>query len=1018
MYKSKKYRVASFLLLLTLLISLMPSAAFAAPKSIVKIALFSDNFESASTGNWTALNGTWGNYNDAGNKVYRQSSLTGTTRSVAGDANWANYSFSSDVKVETLGSYSTNSVHLMARFVDIDNYYDLTYTSSNQTLALRKKVAGTWTVLQSISNALTNDTEYNLKINVNGSTISGFVNGVQKLTASDTSFTNGKFGFSTFNQSAKFDNVVVNPVFTEYEAENAVLTGVTVGGSSAGYTGTGYADFNNNSGDSIQWTVNAPIAGSYTLEFRYTNASGVDRPLELKVNNTLATSAFSFPVTGGWSDWERISTSVNLNAGNNTIKLTSNGSNGPNIDKLIVSQITDYEAENAVLSGANVASSSAGYTGTGYADYINNSGDSIQWTVNASNAGSYTLEFRYANATGTDRPLELKVNNTLVTSALSFPATSTWTTWGSTLKKVNLNAGNNTIKLTTNGSNGANIDKLSVYQITDVARSTAVTIDYSVDSGAANQLASGFLHGIGPVYPDQKLINSLAVRAVRGAPHHAILPSLFDPTTYNRVKATGANIMIGTYYGYTDVNGGAKPGGDYVAWENFVQDYLDEATQNNFDVYSWITWNEPDLQWSGNIAGFKETHKRAYNVIKAWNPNAKVQAPEWAVYNSDRMKDFLTYCKANNCLPDILSWHELSGTPDDIEGHTLEIKNWMLANGITPMPLAVTEYQGVGEVGVNQGHDPGLSVANIARLERSQQNGLIYGLKGNDQWQGDDPNFKAGLDELADINTLSQPTSRWYMYYWYAKATGRKVKTIQNNDQVEAFATTDSTAKKSIVLLGNPNDIVSYDTPLQLNNIPAYLQNAGKVNIRVESVGNNNGLAEQGTSILLDGNYTVTNNSVSISLPSMGIDTAYIVKITPGTTYEFQAESLSQTNSGKTHSIYSEAQASGGSGTTYAANAVGDWVKYTINVPIAGTYNIKALLKKEGNRGISQLYVNNAAQGSTVDLYGPFLYFDADYGNVTFSTAGNQTLEFRVTGKNGSSSNYNLAFDKFTVTKQ
>jgi hypothetical protein len=1013
MYKSKKKLFRFFLVVLSLLTGFTVTNVFAVPQSTEKIPLFSEDFENGSTSNWTVLNGTWGIYTDAGNKVYRQSSLSGTTRSVAGDTSWANYSFSADVKVDALDSYTTNSVHLMARFTDINNYYDLTYTSSDQTLALRKKVAGTWTVLQSIYNPLTNDTEYNLKINVNGSTISGFENGVQKLSVSDTSFTNGKVGFSTLNQSAKFDNVAVNQAITEYQAENAVFVGASVGGSNANYTGTGYVDYNSNSVGYIQWTINAPMAGSYILEFRYANGSGKDRPLEMKVNDTLVSSAFSFPATSSWSSWGRISTSVNLNAGNNTIKLTSNGSDGPNIDKLIVYQITEYEAEDAVLSGASSSNTNIGFTGTGYVKYINNSGDYIQWTVNAYTAGTYTLEFRYSNATGADRPLELKVNNALVTNALSFPTTTTGTTWTSISTNVNLNAGDNTIKLTSNGSNGSNIDKLIVYQITNAARATAVTIDYSVDWGAATQLASGFLHGIGPVYPDQKLINSLAVRAVRGAPHDAILPSLFDSATYNRVKATGAEIMIGTYYGYTNVYG-SKPKGDYVAWENYVQSFLNESTQNNFDVFSWITWNEPDLQWAGNIAGYKETHRRAYNVIKAWNPSAKVQAPELAVYNSETMKDFLTYCKVNNCIPDILSWHELGGTPDDIEGHTLDIKNWMLANGITPMPISVTEYQG----GSIQGYDPGLSVANIARLERSQQNGLIYGLKGNCQWQGDNPDFKAGLDELADKNTLSLPTGRWYLYYWYAKATGRKVKTIQNNDLVEAFATSDSAAKRSIILLGNPSNTISYDTPLKLSNIPSYLQNAGKVNIRVESVGNTNGLEQHGTTILLEGNYTVTNNTVAINLPSMGIDTAYIVKVTPGTTYEYEAESLSQTNSGDSYSAFSEAQASGGSAATYSANAVGDWVKYTINVPVAGTYNIKALLKKEANRGVSQLYVNSTEKGNTVDEYGPFLYFDVDYGNVTFSTAGDQTLEFRVTGKNSLSSGYTLSFDKFTLTKQ
>ncbi|MDR6550953.1 cadherin-like beta sandwich domain-containing protein [Paenibacillus qinlingensis] len=1027
MYKSKKKLVLLFLMVVSLLISLMPSAAWAVPLSTENISLFSDDFESGSTENWTVQSGTWGIYTDAGGKVYRQSSQSGTAQSVAGNASWINYSFSADVQLEALSSYTTNSVHLMARYMDDNNYYDLIYTSSDQTLALRKKVAGTWTVLQFISYPLTNDREYNLKIAVNGSSIAGFVNGTQMLTATDTSLKNGKIGFSTRNQSAKFDNVVMRPVITVYEAEEATIfpatSGPTVGGSNQGYTGTGYVDFANNSGDYIQWTINAPMAGSYILEFKYAD-TGTAKPLKLDVNGNEVNSALSFPVTSSLSSWTRLSTSVNLTAGNNTIKLTTTGSNGGNFDRLSVFQMTEYEAENAVLSGAVTSSVNAGYTGTGYADYTNNSGDSIEWTVSASMAGAYTLDFRYADS-GAAKPLKLEVNGNVVNSTLSFPTTSGLTTWASITKDVNLTAGDNTIKLTTTGSNGGNIDKLSVYPVINAARATTVTIDYSEDWGAANQLASGYLHGIGPVYPDQKLIDPLAVRAIRGAPHNgnSYLPSFFDPATYNRVKATGAELMIGLYYGYTDVYGtkpgiGSGVGAGYDKWEEFVLNYLNEAKTNNFDVYSWITWNEPDLQWAGNLSAYKETHKRAYNVIKAWNPNAKVQAPEWAVYNSDRMKDFLTYCKANNCLPDILSWHELGGNADDIEAHSQEIKNWMIDNGITPMPLAVTEYQGSGNVsGNNQGNDPGLSVANIARLERSEQYGMLFGLKGNDKWDGSDPNFKEGLDELADINTLALPTGRWYLYYWYAKATGRKVKTIHNKDQVEVFATSDNDAKRSIVLLGNPSETIKYDTPLKLDHIPSYLQNAGKVNVRVESTGNSYFLEQRGTKILLEGNYTVTNNSVSIPLPTMDPETAYIVEITPGTTYEYQVDTLTQTNSGDLHSVLLETQASGGQAATYAANAVGDWVRYTINVPTAGTYNIKALLRKEQNSGVSQLYVNGVATGSTVDEYGPFLYTDADYGNVTFSGAGDQTLEFRVTGKNSSSTNYNLLFDKFTLTE-
>lgn len=908
MDKSKKTLFVSLLLVLSLLFSLMPAASFAANQSMVPVYLLSDNFENASTANWAVEGGTWGTYLNAGNGAYRQSSLSGSAQSVVGEPSWTNYSFSADVNVEALDSYTTNSVHLMARFIDHDNYYELAYTSSDQTLALRKKEAGTWIVLQSISNPLIYDTEYNLKIHVNGSTIEGFVNGERKLSVSDESFTTGKVGFATFNQSAKFDNAVVAPpTIPVYEAEVAELVNAKVDSNknNGDFQGSGFVDFHAKPGGSITWTVNVPVAGTYLLEIRYSNDKN----------------------------------------------------------------------------------------------------------------------------TKSERPLTVEVNGIPDIDPLPFPATANWKTWKRVHRTATLQAGNNTIKLTTTVNEGPNLDNLRLYQGTDAVRATAVTIDYSEDWGEATQLASGFLHGIGKIDPAQKLIDPLAVRTVRGATYHERLPSLFDTATYNRVKATGAKIMINAYHGFQFDDGKTKwpgrpvndrPFTTYEEWEDYVRKLLGEAKEKNYDIHSWITWNEPNIQWKDRMEYYNETHKRAYNVIKNWDPHNKVQAPEYLGYNFQGLKEFLLYCKENNALPDILSWHELSGAPLDIEGHTLEIKNWMLENGITPMPLAITEYQGPWELSdINQGYDPGLSVNYIARLERSEQNGLLYALKGNTQWQGDNPDFRAGLDELADSATLSEPTSRWYLYYWYGHATGRKVKTIQNKEQVEAFATSDSEAKRSIILLGNPDNTIRYDTPLNLKDIPAYLRNAGKVHIRVESVENTktkNGKEQQGTKIELEGNYAVTDNALTIALPTMGTDTAYIVKVTPGTTYEYQAESLSQTNSGANYRTVSEAPASGGSAAVYEANAVGDWVKYTIHVPSAGTYNLKALLKKDDDKGISQLYVNGAATGNTVDEYGPFLYTDVDYGDVTFSQAGDQTLDFRITGKDDLSSSYSLAFDKFTLT--
>ena len=66
---------------------------------------------------------------------------------------------------------------------------------------------------------------------------------------------------------------------------------------------------------------------------------------------------------------------------------------------------TIYEAENATLSGPLVATQYLGYSGSGYADYQNATGDYIQFTLVANSTRTYPIAFRYANGGTGDRPL-------------------------------------------------------------------------------------------------------------------------------------------------------------------------------------------------------------------------------------------------------------------------------------------------------------------------------------------------------------------------------------------------------------------------------------------------------------------------------------------------------------------------------------------------------------------------------------------------------------------------------------
>ncbi len=119
------------------------------------------------------------------------------------------------------------------------------------------------------------------------------------------------------------------------------------------------------------------------------------------------------------------------------------------------------QAEDALLSGAVVASGHSGAQGGLYVDYKNANSDFIEWTVDASAAGSYDLSWRYANGSS-NRPLSLSVNGQVLDNSLDFNSTGAWSNWGNTAQTVSLSAGANKIRLSANGSSGANFDSLQV----------------------------------------------------------------------------------------------------------------------------------------------------------------------------------------------------------------------------------------------------------------------------------------------------------------------------------------------------------------------------------------------------------------------------------------------------------------------------------------------------------------------------------------------------------------------------
>lgn len=141
------------------------------------------------------------------------------------------------------------------------------------------------------------------------------------------------------------------PGIQTLEAENATLSGPVVSNIHAGYTGTGFADYVNATGDYVQWSASIAAAGSYTLTFRYALVSGA-RPLSVSVNGTVVNASLAFPPTGAWATWSTVTITTNLNAGTNTIRTTAIGSSGPNVDNLVIQSAS---AAMSALASAPVA---------------------------------------------------------------------------------------------------------------------------------------------------------------------------------------------------------------------------------------------------------------------------------------------------------------------------------------------------------------------------------------------------------------------------------------------------------------------------------------------------------------------------------------------------------------------------------------------------------------------------------------------------------------------------------------
>lgn len=301
-------------------------------------------------------------------------------------------------------------------------------------------------------------------------------------------------------------------------------------------------------------------------------------------------------------------------------------------------------------------------------------------------------------------------------------------------------------------------------------------------------------------------------------------------------------------------------------WLDQVKSFIDDKKKSGCtNWYGYEIWNEPDGTFKNNGISFEEMWKATYNLIRQNDPGEKIIGPCDSYYNPTRLRSFLTYCKQNNCLPDIMSWHELSGV-EWVSGHIRDYRAMEKSLGIAPLPLSINEYCDAEHELEGQ---PGSSARFIGKFERYQVESAMISW-----WFVPKPGRLGSL-----LATDTQKGAGWYFYKWYGDMTGNMVNVTPPNDDsklVDGAACVDSNQKYISFIFGGPNDGTIRTT---IKNIPSFIGSTANVKIeKIDWVSKDT--VSYGPTTVSSQNYNVVNGQITVSLSGCNASSGYRIYVT------------------------------------------------------------------------------------------------------------------------------------------
>lgn len=109
--------------------------------------------------------------------------------------------------------------------------------------------------------------------------------------------------------------------------------------------------------------------------------------------------------------------------------------------------------------------------------------------------------------------------------------------------------------------------------------------------------------------------------------------------------------------------------------------------------------------------------------------------------------------------------------------------------------------------------------------------------------------------------------------------------------------------------------------------------------------------------------------------------------------------------------------ASGGGWVKVLSDSTNDYAEFTANVPSSGNYQVITGYRSGNSRGTAQLSINGQNHGSVIDMYASTAAYKEAITTVNFGSPGAKKFRYTITGKNTSSTNYQLGIDYIKLVK-